>query len=120
MKTKINTVLFGLFAAAFLTSCAETIYYQYKNGEPNFQAAKTQCWGYAQRTVVNRSSRVKTGEDCVVTDTYSGANIECQDIYETKHDWGYEARKLSAYQACLSEKGWAPCGQGGLHLPECQ
>ena len=119
MKTKINTVLFGLFATVLMSGCVlnePDVYYQYKAGESNFEAAKIQCEEYANRTVVDRSTRTRTGEKCTVF----GNTITCEDEYSTFNDWGYGQRLQTAWKSCLSEKGWAPCTDGGLHLPECQ
>ena len=40
-----------------------------------------------------------------------GKAVELIQVEEGKHH---------AFLACMSGKGFLPCGQGGLHLPECQ
>ena len=108
-------------AAALVVGCAvnkPVVYYQYKKGEPNFGAAQVQCRAQANREVVNRTTKRKTGEKCSV-DSFGGT-ITCKDVYTTDFDYGYAARWDAAFNSCLSGLGWAPCNQGGLHLPECQ
>ena len=107
-------------ASVLLGGCASdpVRYYAYENNEFGMNIAWQQCLSLAR-------SRIKASpcEQTCQANYFGGMNcgpssgcllVRAARLIDAKNGRGDE------FVVCMADKGFLPCGQGGLHLPECQ
>ncbi len=131
---KLSFILYAI-AAVFMAGCATTtseLYYQYKSGEPNFEAARAKCLANA----LSAAQKIDCSQICGLSspNPFNAQQFPEWEVHAPADGLinainGYRCnaclRRKSEpsplhYKACMAELGWVPCSQGGLHLPECQ
>lgn len=127
-----TTKLYFMLAlvAVFAVGCAPArplVFYQYKEGSPNFDAVKYECQAEALAaaqqincTGVCQRAQQEHAESQANPSPAGGlfsglASVACNNCLASRNH-----PSPAHWQACVSRKGWLPCEQGGQHLPQCQ
>lgn len=108
---KKSSVIFCAFIASLaLTGCAAPErWYALEEHAGNPNAAWSIC--------VSKAFSIVSAIQCPADNIDGGF---CKRDKQATLARGFNSGTHWAFRACMAEKGFLPCSQGGLHLPECQ